>query len=128
MKKGIASIFLVFYFAATCGIVINLHYCMDRIDSVQLGSVKSEFCNACGMHMDEAMDCCQNEVKVVKLQLDQQVKGLHYSFHETKYADDFFAEINSRVPETYNSAQHFIAHSPPLNKHDVYLLNCVFRL
>ena len=71
MNKLIASISLVFYFAATCGVVINSHYCMNRLVSVHLFEKSADVCGRCGMDTYELNGCCHDEVKVIKLEEDQ---------------------------------------------------------
>ena len=71
MKKLIASISLVFYFAATCGVVINSHYCMNSLASVHLFEKFANICGRCGMDTYESNGCCHDELKLIKLEDDQ---------------------------------------------------------
>ena len=71
MKKLIASISLVFYFVATCGVVINSHYCMHRLASVHLFEKSANICGRCGMDTYELNGCCHDELKLIKLEADQ---------------------------------------------------------
>jgi hypothetical protein len=128
MKKAVSAILIVFYFAVSSGVAINLHYCMNRFDSLQLGAVKSEVCGKCGMHTDDANGCCHDEVKIIKLQDDQQVSNIHFQFSSfIALADivqpDFTEQLFCGI--SYSSGNN---HSPPLNKQDTYLVNCVFRI
>ncbi|TAL46175.1 MAG: hypothetical protein EPN92_06545 [Chitinophagaceae bacterium] len=128
MKKAFSVILLSLYFAASSGIVINMRYCMNRIDSVEFGAAKTEVCGKCGMHVQESNGCCHNEVKIVKLQDDQQVTSLHYQFS----SPDAVQEIpQSSFPEPVVAVIDdfsFNNHSPPLSKQNTYLQNCVFRI
>jgi len=128
MKKAASSILLIIYIAATSGIAINLHYCMNRFDSLQLGVSKTEVCGKCGMHTDDANGCCQDEVKIIKLQNDQQTASLNYQFISPEALIEnppsFIAE-----PVIVNDDRSSVNnHSPPLSKQDTYLQNCVFRI
>ena len=80
MKKSIASILLVLYVAFSCGVVISYHYCMDTYDSLRLGDKKSDVCGVCGMHTSESNGCCNDEVKIFKIQDDQQASAISFRF------------------------------------------------
>src|SRR6185369_10772975 len=71
MKKGIAFISVIFYFLATCGIVINSHYCMKHLVAVHLFESKVKVCSKCGMDFHKGNRCCHDEVKVLKMASDQ---------------------------------------------------------
>lgn len=128
MKKAVSAILIVFYFAVSSGVAINLHYCMNRFDSLQLGAAKSEVCGKCGMHTDDSNGCCHDEVKIIRLQDDQQVSNIHFQFSSfialTAIVEpDFTEQLVSGAG--YSSVNN---HSPPLSKQDTYLVNCVFRI
>lgn len=128
MKKGIASILLVLYVAFSSGVVISFHYCMDTFDSVQLGAKKSDYCGVCGMHKSEGNECCKDEVKIFKIQDDQQTSGISFKFSSPDAIVTTLLVWNetSLVRSTNQLFLH--THSPPLNKQDTYLQNCVFRI
>ena len=128
MKKAASSILLIIYVAATSGIAINLHYCMNRFDSLQLGAAKTEICGKCGMHTEDANSCCHDEVKIIKLQDDQQSASLNYQFVSPEALAEnpplFVTEPVIVGGEKFSVNNH----SPPLSKQDTYLRNCVFRI
>ncbi|RYY53809.1 MAG: hypothetical protein EOO09_16595 [Chitinophagaceae bacterium] len=72
MKKIVLIIVFASYLAFTCGVMVNFHYCMDKLASTQLFSSGSKQCGKCGMHMDDAHGCCRDEVQVVKMDDDQK--------------------------------------------------------
>ena len=80
MKKSIAAILLVLYVAFSSGLVISFHYCMDSFDSVQLGAKKSDYCGICGMHKSSGNECCKDEVKIFKINDDQQTSAASFKF------------------------------------------------
>ena len=128
MKKTVSAILLIIYLGATSGIAINLHYCMNRFDSIQLGATKTEICGKCGMHTEDANGCCHDEVKIIKLQDDQQSASLHYQFISPEaLAVNFPLFVNEPL---IVAGEKFSVnnHSPPLSKQDTYLQNCVFRI
>jgi hypothetical protein len=70
MKKALALILLLVYFVVSTGFTVNLHYCMDRFHSWELGASNQEACATCGMKTSDSEGCCRDEVKTVKLQQD----------------------------------------------------------
>ncbi|MBS1655360.1 MAG: hypothetical protein JSU05_10980, partial [Bacteroidetes bacterium] len=78
MKKLLVSIIAVVYFAISSGVVINMHYCMNRFDSAQLGAKTADYCSKCGMHTGKSKGCCHDEVKLIKLQQDQKLSDFSY--------------------------------------------------
>jgi hypothetical protein len=130
MKKITVIILMVCYLAVTAGVVINFHYCMDRLASAKLFEKKAKKCGKCGMHTENSNGCCRDEVKIVKMEEDQQVTvEFSYSLptvealtHETS---DFIIASFYNVPVT----RHYQNHSPPLlSAQDTYLQNSVFRI
>ena len=71
MKKIFLSIVSLCYLAVTCGVVVNFHYCMDRLASTELFAVETDKCGRCGMEIHESNGCCRDEVKIVKMTDDQ---------------------------------------------------------
>lgn len=128
MKKAASAILLVFYFVISTGVVINLHYCMNRFDSAQFGASTSEVCGKCGMHVEDANACCHDEVKIVKLQDDQQTTSLHYVFTSYDAANDQQVSWNVQPVITGFSKSSLNNHSLPLSRQNIYLQNCVFRI
>ena len=127
MKRFLASILLIIYFTVTTGFVVSFHYCMDKFDSVQLGSDNDE-CGKCGMEIKKSGGCCKDDVKLVKMIVDQPVAKMIVADFSlslpltttTQFLVSSFAK---------NPASDFpIAHSPPLHGPDIYLRNGVFLL
>jgi hypothetical protein len=130
MKKISISILLVCYFAVSSGIVVNFHYCMNKLASTEFFATEGKKCGKCGMNMHKGKGCCHDEVKVIKMGGDQKVTAaVNYDF--ASLATDailpsaFIATsfYNTPVPNNYNN------HSPPLRTgQDIYIQNCVFRI
>lgn len=128
MKKGIAAILLILYVAFSSGVVISFHYCMDSFDSLQLGASEFDICGTCGMHKEEGNACCNDEVKIFKIQDDQQSPAVNFRFTAPDAMittlPDFY-----KITYTNSTDQLFLQnHSPPINHQDTYLQNCVFRI
>lgn len=128
MKKGIAAILLVLYLAFSTGVVISFHYCMNDLDSLQLGAAKTEVCGKCGMHQVDANACCNDEIKIFKIQDDQQASAIAFKFSAP---DTIITELSFWEEISFITSTHHVFsndHSPPLSKQDTYLQNCVFRI
>jgi hypothetical protein len=130
MKKIIAFLAFFCYLTVTCGIVVNFHYCMNRLSSFQLFGAENKTCPKCGMHINKSHGCCKDEAKIVKMQMDQKTSS-SISFELSAIA--VFATIPSEFITTpfFNAdyAKHYQNHSPPLlTEQDTYLDNCVFRI
>lgn len=128
MKKGLAFILLVLYFALSSGVVINLHYCMNRFDSSSLGAAKSEVCGKCGMHSDDANSCCNDEVKIIKIEDGHQFSAINFKFTSPEVIIDHSSFYLTNLINTEKKNQVFTDQSPPFSKQDTYLVNCVFRI
>jgi hypothetical protein len=129
MKKALASITVICYLAMSSGVIVNFHYCMNRLASAELFVSESKTCSKCGMHKHQAHDCCHDEIKVVKLQDDQNkaqvVSLLQPPVAAVNIPSSFI--LTSFYNADVSGHQH--DHSPPvLPGQDVYLQNCVFRI
>jgi hypothetical protein len=128
MKKGIAAILLLLYVAFSSGVVISFHYCMDSFDSLQLGASDFEVCGKCGMHKEDSNACCNDEIKIFKIQDDQQSPTVYFKFAAQ---DAMITTLPDFYKITYTNSTHQLFlknHSPPLSYQDTYLQNCVFRI
>lgn len=129
MKKIFVTIIVLAYFVVSTGIVVSFHYCMDRLQSVQLGDSHSDNCGDCGMPKKDNKGCCKDEVKVLKLQIS-------HTAPKALTADPSFTPslpvvpVNFLVSPLFSSTEKTssVAHSPPLGRQDTYLRNCVFRI
>ena len=126
MKRLLATILLAVYALMSTGFVVSLHYCMDRLNSAQLGETTSNICDRCGMHKEG--HCCWDDVKIVKIQTS------HLSSNNTievpSLASSTLTLSNYVLIPVFKADQtnYPIAHGPPINKQDTYLTNCVFRI
>lgn len=128
MKRVAAYILLLCYFVFSTGFVVSVHYCMNKVDSVQLGDSSSDECGKCGMHIEDSNGCCKDDVKLVKVEIDQAVaKTLspNFSVHFTPVVttENYTAPLLNSIREDFP-----LTHGPPLSEQDTYLQNCVFRL
>jgi hypothetical protein len=130
MKKTIASLAFVCYLAVTSGVIVNFHYCMNRLAATQLFAAKNEVCPTCGMKIKKEHGCCRDEVMIVKMEVDQKSTP---NFVFELPAIDAFGQVPSQfIAASFTNIdekRHFHNHSPPLlTDRDRYLQNCVFRI
>ena len=130
MKKALLAILLVSYLAVSSGIVVNFHYCMNRLASTEWFAMESKQCGECGMNMQKSHGCCHDEVKVVKMEDDQKITS-SVSF------DLPTLDMPAQIPSEFISTSFYNCnvtanpdnHPPPLlSDQDTYIANCVFRI
>jgi hypothetical protein len=127
MKKLLLGILSFIYLVVASGVAVNIHYCMNRISSVDYTYNNSSKCGKCGM--ENKKGCCHNDYKIVKLTDDQQLAKANISIVQ------FPAEINSFAIDLSQPAQGLEKtfslqyHSPPDKRSSlVYLHDCIFRI
>ena len=131
MKKASVILLAILYFAVSSGMIVNLHYCMNRFASADFSLVSGKTqCDKCGMYKAKSHGCCHDEVKLVKLQDDQnRESGVLFDFSVSR--------LLATVPSPYivtsffnaDETNHHKIHWPPLlSQQDAYLQNCVFRI
>lgn len=128
MKKAAASILLLLYFVVSTGFVVSVHYCMDKMNGVELGDNTHTECGKCCMEIEDSDGCCKDEVTVVKVQVDQLIAKLvkadfSLPLIATKTTDYLFTPLFYTLDRSEP-----VAHGPPLSKQDTYLRNRVFRI
>jgi hypothetical protein len=130
MKKGIAIISLALYLIASCGIVINSHYCMKRVVAVRFFESKAKSCAKCGMDMDKDNRCCHDQVKVIKMANDQnKIPVVLYQLASLSIAAVPVSDFIVTPYFNTNDSRFFLNHSPPLlSEQDSYILHGVFRI
>ena len=130
MKTLVVTIAFMCYLAVSSGVIVNLHYCMNRLASTELFTPKSSECGKCGMDIHKSNDCCHDEIQYVKMDDDQRVAAM-VSFELPSVTDAGTVPSAFLVAPFYPAPglRHFINHSPPLlSANDSYLQNRVFRI
>jgi hypothetical protein len=131
MKKAFIIILTVLYFAVSSGMIVNLHYCMNRFASADFSLVSGKTqCDKCGMHKTKSQGCCHDEVKLVKMQDDQNMASF-ISFDLSGFQALAVMPSQFIVTSFYNGDEtnHHKEHSPPLlSRQDTYLQNRVFKI
>lgn len=118
------------YLAFSSGVIINSHYCMNRLASTQLFQTGSKECGKCGMHIDDSHGCCRDEVKMVKMDDDQKVSA-------SVSLEIAALKMPVQIPSEFISAsfinvplQESLDEQPPplLKGQETYIRHCVFRI
>ena len=70
MKRFITILFTAIYLCASAGVLFNIHYCNDQVESFELQASEESCC--CD---DDALmeDCCSNETIFLKSDHEQQI-------------------------------------------------------
>ena len=130
MKKVTVVILLFCYLAASAGIIVNYHFCMDRLASAKLFEKKSKICGKCGMHFENSNGCCHDEVTILKMEDDQKVTE-SFSFSLPALEPLSLAPSDFIITSFYNAplTGHYQSHAPPIESgQNIHLLNSVFRI
>lgn len=130
MKKLVAVIALACYLLVSTGVVINHHYCMKQLASVQFFTPAKEICGKCGMKTDQAKGCCRDEITVLKLSTDQNTfPAITLSISAMDALAITPSEFIAALFYNINEQKHSHNHSPPLlSAQDIYLQINVFRI
>ena len=131
MKKTGIVILMVCYLAASSGVIVNFHYCMNKLASTEFFAAENKKCGKCGMNIHKSKGCCHDEVQVVKLEDDQKVvSGISF---ELAQLDELVQIPSAFISTSFINSEpqhrHYDNHSPPLlTGQDIYLENRVFRI
>ncbi|HEY5371188.1 MAG TPA: hypothetical protein VIJ75_19570 [Hanamia sp.] len=132
MKKYIAAILAILYFATTTGATIHLYYCNGKRVSHDMAKSDMSACNKCPVSkkVDAKFGCCQHTQKFVKLVNDQNVADV--SFHIQKLISvvppialfDNYSLHYSALTRTFP-----VNNSPPRSSDiTIYQRNCAFLI
>jgi len=127
IKRSGAFVLTILYLVTTVGFALNLHYCFNRVTSVNLDTPAK----SCGMPANREMKCCKDKHIVVKVNDAHQGKAISSANvlpllklthlllpHFPLSVQEALAEANFRVDSP----------DPPPARIDPYLKNCVFRI
>ncbi|MBN1597017.1 MAG: hypothetical protein JW894_01880 [Bacteroidales bacterium] len=122
MKKTAAILFSVFYFLATIGIAISLHYCHGELESVVLYSnIEKNCCE----HKGNSAGCCSNEQYLLQYYDEQQIIENPGNIIEQSIA--VIAELilfsDNRDFEQEETVTEY-SEPPPKQIQPVWLINC----
>ncbi len=129
MKKIITGIIAVLYMLATCGIAMEIHYCMGKKAGINFYFAKDDACGKCGMK-EKKKGCCHNEHKFAKLSgIHKNVyNNIAFTTPEILIAAIQYHLYSWQLPNAI-SLSSISNHSPPnYAMRPACILNCVFRI
>jgi hypothetical protein len=127
VKKFVITILAFLYLGLASGVVMNMHYCMGKLSSVDYGYNEHDHCDECGMAKNDG--CCNTELKVVKLQDSHEL--LKSNLQLLKYCTQFFNVSHIFAPEVISDYKefNFTYYSPPDRRTNlVYLHTSILRI
>lgn len=129
VKKLIYILAVFFYLITTSGVIVNMHYCMGNYQSFDVYSGHQDECGKCGMSLETPNGCCKNELKIVKLVVDQSTSTVSFSIDKMEasavVASGFV--VANTIPNLHISESTEYAPPEPSGP-DVYIRNRVFRI
>jgi len=72
MRRFLLAIAVFVYGLTSLGWVLDIHYCMGKVDAVHLFEKEKSSCGTCGMSAEESEGCCHDEAALVMLIQDQK--------------------------------------------------------
>lgn len=130
MKRLITLFIALIYLVMSTGFVVNSHYCMGKLSSIELGKPEITKC-ICGMRINYAKKskCCHSKTDVVKLadahKLAPSIVTANYLF----VAEIPFFYLGSASFNTFYTVSNYLKKLPPnLHEQDTYKRIGVFRI
>ena len=130
MKRLITLFIAIIYLVMSTGFVMNSHYCMGKLSSVELGRSEVKKC-ICGMRIDRAKKskCCHSKIEVVKLEDSHKLSTstiVLTNFLEA-VTPQFYVEPVLFI-NVFTANQNLKKLPPNLNKQDTYKRIGVFLI
>ncbi|MCZ2223360.1 MAG: hypothetical protein LC122_06990 [Chitinophagales bacterium] len=129
MKKVVTAILTILYFSVSSGMVFNIHYCKDKVSSVQIDLLAKDLCGCSKKDKKtNKKNCCKTEHKIIKLQNDHKVSTVDYSF-KTPITPVLFTNYFFNTSfKSLNFNNHTTIIPPLISEQDIHIENCVFRI
>lgn len=129
MKKVLATILTLIYFVASTGATVNIHYCMGKPQSMDLGHPlsKKEVCHKCGMTNKKG--CCEEKQQVVKLEKKYTIPVTGVSATKITSLPTRYCAIEPSGIQLNDIVNYFSSNSPPgRGGIPIFIRNCVFLI
>jgi hypothetical protein len=128
VKKFFLTILTIVYMALSCGIAMEIHYCMGKQAGVEFYGSEREKCGKCGMV--EKTGCCHDEHKFYKL--DDGYKNvsndINFATPQTDIIATTFPLFNWQIASSEVGAVVNNNSPPGYTEPSARIMNCVFRL
>ena len=128
MKKVLLSILTVIYMAATCGIAMEVHYCMGKQAGVEFYGSKTDKCGKCGM-TEKKDGCCKDEHQFYKLSDSHKnvLNDIDYSYIEFPVFYTY-SLYNWQIADKETTTSKNIHAPPNIGGPSINVRNCVFTI
>lgn len=121
LKKIAAISFSAFYLIASIGIAVNFHYCLGRLESVQVVLAQSDCCCDDGEQM---MACCDDELYFFQLDDEEKVVPTIQSFTDIVLEVPYFVEHLIVAPAPIKTFEPHLLDLPPPKEPAAWLQYC----
>ena len=130
MKRLITLFIALIYLVMSTGFVMNSHYCMGKLSSIELGRSEVKKC-ICGMRIDRAKksNCCHSKIDVVKLEDSHKLAPsilFQFSVMEAVLPQFYLSAVN--YTNLYTLDNYLKKLPPNLHKQDTYKRVGVFLI
>lgn len=130
MKRLLTLFIAIIYLVMSTGFVMNSHYCMGKLSSIELGRSEVKKC-ICGMRIDSTKKnkCCHSKIDVIKL--EDSHKSATASVVLTNFSKAVIAQFYVEpvlYTYTYTVNQYLKKLPPNLNMQDTYKRIGVFLI
>lgn len=131
MRRFLAFILIFLYVGVSTGVVINYHYCMNKLTEVSLVMTDQHFsCSNCGS--DDSKDgCCSDEVKAMRISIDQNLTERISLSSSFMYVVAVLYDMQSILLTneiSSESVSHFSFYPPGLDRPPQFILYCTWLI
>lgn len=131
MKKVLTLLLAILYLGSSTGATFHLHYCMDKLVTVQFWHQDSP-CSKCVAKAEKkcAKPCCKDKHQTVKLEKDHKVSENNTALKDLAVLAAPLATFEFPPAGVTRLATSFpLTHAPPRNnKVPSHILHCTFRI
>jgi len=131
VKRFLATILAVIYFTASTGATVNIHYCMGKLQSMDLWhskqKEKEKVCDNCGMTNKKG--CCEDKHQVVKIEKKYNIPVTNISFTKiVSVPSQYFTSMQPVVLQ--EETPDFSSSNSPPGKGDIplFICNCIYLI
>ncbi|MFM8806004.1 MAG: HYC_CC_PP family protein [Sphingomonadales bacterium] len=130
MSRVLLSISMLGLVALSSGLTLNVHFCMNQVQTVSLFATDEHQCDSCGMQQEESGGCCHQERQLVKLVQDQCPP--HFLQFNIAPASAYVLPIQTILAAQEDRllvfVGHQVLHPPDIVSTPLFLRNRVFRI
>lgn len=129
MRRFLFTIAVIVYGLSSMGWVLDIHYCMGKVEAVHLFEKEKTSCSTCGMSAEESEGCCHDEDALVMLIQDQKTPvTLHFNFEPPVISLPSIRSLLNELSFTQQIDIAYTSNAPPEKNTPLFLRNRVFRI